>query len=37
MIGRIVFWIVVAWIVLWGLHHIPEVQNVLNQFISSTR
>jgi hypothetical protein len=37
MIGRIVFWLVVVWIVVWAIHHQPEVTGWINSFLGSAQ
>jgi len=37
MVGRIVFWVVVAWLVIWGVSHQAEVTGWIHSFVSSAQ
>jgi hypothetical protein len=31
----ILSFLIVAWIIIWAFHHVPEVQNFIHTFVSS--
>jgi hypothetical protein len=37
MLGRIVFWLVVAWLVIWAINHQAEVTGWIHAFTSSAQ
>jgi hypothetical protein len=36
-LGRIIMWLVVAWIVIWALNHGMEVSNFVHSFVNSAK
>jgi hypothetical protein len=36
-LGRIIFYVVVAWIILWALNHGAEVASFFHSFVNSTK